>query len=72
MKKVKGIPYPEVKAKALQTPDVMAAYLAERRDTYRREAATALEEYRQTGVHLTMEEADYWLSRLEAGNNDVC
>ncbi len=29
--KVKGIPYSEVKAKALQNPDVMAAYLAEKR-----------------------------------------
>ncbi len=29
--KVKGIPYSEVKAKALQNPDVMAAYLAEKK-----------------------------------------
>lgn len=30
--KVKGIPYSEVKAKALQNPDVMAAYLAEKKE----------------------------------------
>lgn len=30
--KVKGIPYSEVKAKALQSPDVMAAYLAEKKE----------------------------------------
>ena len=30
--KVKGIPYAEVKAKALQNPDVMAAYLAEKKE----------------------------------------
>lgn len=30
--KFKGIPYTEVKAKALQNPDVMAAYLAENKE----------------------------------------
>lgn len=30
--KVKGIPYSEVKEKALQNPDVMAAYLAEKKE----------------------------------------
>lgn len=30
--KVKGITYAEVKAKALQNPDVMAAYLAEKKE----------------------------------------
>ncbi|EDF2276359.1 TPA: helix-turn-helix transcriptional regulator [Klebsiella pneumoniae] len=30
--KIKGIPYAEVKAKALQNPDVMAAYLAEKKE----------------------------------------
>lgn len=30
--KVKGISYAEVKAKALQNPDVMAAYLAEKKE----------------------------------------
>lgn len=30
--KVKGIPFTEVKAKALQNPDVMAAYLAEKKE----------------------------------------
>lgn len=30
--KTKGIPYADVKAKALQNPDVMAAYLAEKKE----------------------------------------
>lgn len=30
--KVKGIPYAEVKVKSLQKPDVMAAYLAEKKE----------------------------------------
>ncbi|SEL88207.1 Predicted transcriptional regulator [Kosakonia sacchari] len=42
---------------------------AEQREAYRREAAKSLEEYQQTGLHLTMEEADSWLSLLESGND---
>ncbi len=39
------------------------------RDCVRSEALTAWDDYRTTGRHLTAEEADAWLARLEAGED---
>lgn len=41
----------------------------ERRHRLRREALAAWTEYEATGQHLTADEADMWLSRLEAGED---
>jgi len=35
----------------------------------RREAVKAWEDYQESGLHLTLEEADKWLAELEAGND---
>jgi predicted transcriptional regulator len=34
-----------------------------------REAVRVWEDYQKTGLHLTLEEADKWLSKLESGND---
>ncbi|CND38978.1 helix-turn-helix transcriptional regulator [Salmonella enterica] len=49
--KVKGIPYTEVKAKALQNPDVMAAYLAEKKEEELQELLADLR--RRAGINST-------------------
>ena len=49
--KVKGIPYAEVKAKALQNPDVMAAYLAEKKEEELQELLSDLR--RRAGINST-------------------
>ena len=49
--KVKGIPYAEVKAKALQNPDVMAAYLAEKKEEEFQELLADLR--RRAGINST-------------------
>lgn len=49
--KVKGISYAEVKAKALQNPDVMAAYLAEKKEEELQELLTDLR--RRAGINST-------------------
>ncbi|MLW17697.1 XRE family transcriptional regulator [Salmonella enterica subsp. enterica] len=49
--KVKGIPYAEVKAKALQNPDVMAAYLAEKKEEELQELLADLR--RKAGINST-------------------
>lgn len=41
----------------------------ERREAFKRDALRAWEDYRQDGLHLTREEADAWLARLEAGDD---
>lgn len=41
----------------------------EKREALRQEAIRAWNEYRATGRHLTMEEADAWLAKLEAGQD---
>jgi predicted transcriptional regulator len=41
----------------------------ERREQLRHDAAAAWTEYQATGQHVTREEADAWLSRLEAGED---
>ena len=37
----------------------------EKREAFRQDAIKAWEEYRDTGLHATAEEADAWLARLE-------
>ena len=39
----------------------------EQRDAFKRDAMNAWEDYQHNGRHLTLEEADDWLARLEAG-----
>ena len=41
----------------------------ERREALRRDALAAWEEYEATGRHVTGDEADAWLARLEAGDD---
>ena len=41
----------------------------EKREAFRRDAIEAWEEYQRTGMHLTFEEADAWLAKLEAGED---
>lgn len=41
----------------------------EKREQFRQDAILAWNEYRTTGAHVTLEEADAWLARLEAGED---
>jgi predicted transcriptional regulator len=41
----------------------------ERREQFRRETLAAWAEYEATGLHVTAEEADAWLARLENGED---
>lgn len=41
----------------------------ERREKLRQDALAAWSEYQSTGLHVTAEEADAWLARLEAGED---
>jgi predicted transcriptional regulator len=41
----------------------------ERLEQQRQDAVAAWEEYRTTGLHVTAEEADAWLAKLEAGED---
>ena len=41
----------------------------EQREGFRQDTLKAWEEYRATGLHLTADEADAWLSQLEQGND---
>jgi predicted transcriptional regulator len=41
----------------------------ERREQFRQNALAAWEHYQTTGLHVTAEEADAWLAKLEAGRN---
>ena len=41
----------------------------ERRERFRQDALAAWAEYQATGLHVTGEEADTWLARLEAGED---
>jgi predicted transcriptional regulator len=41
----------------------------ERREALRQDAITAWSEYQATGLHVTMQEADVWLAKLEAGQD---
>lgn len=39
------------------------------REQLRQDALAAWNHYQATGIHLTAEEADAWLAKLEAGEN---
>jgi predicted transcriptional regulator len=39
----------------------------EKREQFRQDALAAWDHYRTTGLHVTAEEADAWLAKLEAG-----
>lgn len=41
----------------------------EKRESFKQDAVRAWEEYETTGLHLTSEEADAWLAKLEAGED---
>ena len=41
----------------------------EKRESFRQDALKAWEAYRTTGLHVTTEEADAWLAKLEQGND---
>jgi len=41
----------------------------EKREAFRQDTLKAWEEYQSTGLHLTGEEVDAWLARLEAGED---
>jgi predicted transcriptional regulator len=41
----------------------------ETREAAHQDALKAWEQYKLTGLHLTLEEADKWLAELEAGND---
>ena len=39
----------------------------EKRETFRQDAIHAWKEYQNTGLHVTADEADAWLAKLESG-----
>ena len=41
----------------------------EKREAFHQDAKKAWEEYQTTGLHLTFEEADEWLTQLAEGND---
>jgi len=41
----------------------------EKREQFRQHALAAWNHYQTTGLHVTAEEADAWLAKLEAGRN---
>lgn len=41
----------------------------EKREAFRRDGIRAWNEYQATGLHVTLEEADAWLARLESGQD---
>jgi predicted transcriptional regulator len=41
----------------------------EKREQFRQEALSAWDHYQATGLHITAEEADVWLAKLEAGKD---
>lgn len=41
----------------------------EKREAFKQDALRAWEDYQRTGLHLTLEEADAWLAKLEAGED---
>lgn len=41
----------------------------EKREAFKREALEAWEDYQRTGLHLTGEEVDEWLAKLEVGED---
>ena len=55
----------------LMMRDAIAQYLEreEKRETFRQEGIRAWNEYQATGLHVTLEEADKWMAKLEAGDD---
>lgn len=51
--------------------EAIAEYVAreEKREQYRQDGLAAWAEYERTGLHLTAEEADVWLTKLAAGED---
>lgn len=51
--------------------EAIAEYVVreEKREAFRQDAIRAWNEYQATGLHLTQEEADAWLARLESGQD---
>jgi predicted transcriptional regulator len=41
----------------------------EKRELFRQDGINAWNEYQTTGLHVTLEEADAWLAKLEAGQD---
>ena len=41
----------------------------EKREAFKQDALRAWETYQENGLHLTLEEADDWLAKLEAGED---
>jgi len=41
----------------------------EKREAFKQDALRAWEGYQRTGLHLTLEEVDAWLAKLEAGED---
>lgn len=41
----------------------------EKREAFKQDALRAWKDYQRTGLHLTLEEADAWLAKLEAGED---
>ena len=41
----------------------------EKRETFKQDALNAWKSYQENGLHLTLEEAEVWLAKLEAGEN---
>lgn len=41
----------------------------EKREAFKQDALRAWEDYQRTGLHPTLEEADAWLAKLEAGED---
>jgi predicted transcriptional regulator len=51
--------------------EAIAEYVVreEKREAFRQDAISAWNEYQTTGLHLTQDEADAWLTRLESGQD---
>jgi predicted transcriptional regulator len=43
--------------------------MEEARESFKQDAARAWEAYQGDGLHLTLQEADAWLEKLEAGED---
>ena len=41
----------------------------EKKEAFKQDALNAWEAYQENGMHLTLEEADAWLAKLEAGED---
>ena len=51
------------------THDPDALDRAANREAFTQDALRAWEEYQRTNLHLTLEDADAWLAKLEAGED---